>query len=343
MTKMTHARQGRLASPRALVLSLATVAAALASGCADDLDVSTSDEALTQVVTPIETGGATRYKLTVDGETCDRECLRWVTEDTVPPSRQCVQWGGVVCEPWRNTYLAASTQDLSDRSRPKPFKSFGATPSPYLGCGPEAAQNVLAYIGSTSTIQHVASMINTIDVPLSDQIATTPQSLEQGLERLLTNLGSGRYNVRRESGKTLHYVKQELDKGFPVIALVNNGTHWVTITAYRSSGLFDEFHIIDYNEGQGRWVLPVGVDLDIGFPNSWASVVSFGYQGYRAGTVLSIEYTEVPPRQCECDVVGEQPCGRNGTGTQMCDGCQLSVCVPAGSSDPFAPDEDVLE
>ena len=64
MTKMTNARQGRLASPRALVLSLATVAAALASGCVDDLDVSTSDKALTQVVTPIETGGATRSSFT---------------------------------------------------------------------------------------------------------------------------------------------------------------------------------------------------------------------------------------------------------------------------------------
>lgn len=116
------------------------------------------------------------------------------------------------------------------------FKN-GKKDDKYIGCGPKAAQNVLRYFGikkSQAQIIKNGLKIHKFNVRGKGKIATTPAELRHGLQK---NLDKYNYKNRievvlvqnRSIVKSLipHY----LEHGYPVIALVNNGSHWVSITA----------------------------------------------------------------------------------------------------------------
>ncbi len=168
----------------------------------------------------------------------------------------------------------------------------------YLGCGPQAAQNVLNYYGVPMPIAEVAQYIPTfaLQAGQSDQfvggIATLPDSLESGLQNLLNaKAGGGTYVVKRTSDEFY---------GNPVILMVKGGNHYQVVTGYEPNGSGNRYHVIDY-AGNDAWVNDSDMDLGLSgaaavlHDAAWISTlgVSDG-GGLNDHTVISIEFTPTP-------------------------------------------------
>jgi len=69
---------------------------------------------------------------------------------------------------------------------------------------------------------------------------------------------------------------------YPVIALVNNGSHWVTVVAYDNA---DGYYV--HNNWTGEWWS--NLDLSFHGPPSWASLGLGDSKGCKEGTILTIE------------------------------------------------------
>jgi hypothetical protein len=197
----------------------------------------------------------------------------------------------------------------------------------YRGCGPRAALNVLSYFDVATNIYNVWGPVPTIDNPFNDQRATLPDDLRSGLESLLNSMGKGHFRVKRISGQPVAKIKNLLTGGYPVIALVNNGGHYVTFTGYENG----KYRVTDYY-GSDRWVAEN--DIDIGFRNfpAWFSFISTGTGGYKAGTLLYVERDNV----CQCSGAGTTAHGSNGC-TKTCDGCWWGACYGGNHDDPPPP------
>ena len=61
-------------------------------------------------------------------------------------------------------------------------------------------------------------------------IAVYPSDLRKGLERILADNGIENIEVDRYSGMSRADIETYLKQGFPVIASVDGGNHWVAIT-----------------------------------------------------------------------------------------------------------------
>ncbi len=104
----------------------------------------------------------------------------------------------------------------------------------YIGCGRKAAQNVLGYFGIKLRQKHIGKWVK--GHKIGKNIATYPSELRKGIQKALDKY---KYNIKvdRHSGKNQKDIINYLKRGFPVIALVQGGNHWVVITGYKSSHL----------------------------------------------------------------------------------------------------------
>lgn len=103
----------------------------------------------------------------------------------------------------------------------------------YKGCGIKTAQNVINYFGIDMKQKHILNYVT--GRKAGDRIFTLPSELRGGLEKLLKEFKLDDIEVHRVSGKSTKDIENYLAKGFPVIALVDNGTHWVTVVGVKNS------------------------------------------------------------------------------------------------------------
>jgi hypothetical protein len=229
--------------------------------------------------------------------TCGRSCAKWTRarppKPGLPPVSTCVKWVPD-CSPSVPIAGVKLYADSAAAAADTPFPAYNEGASwKYLGCGPQAAQNILAYYGAQVPIAEVARFIDTIDVPFSDSIATTPDDLANGLKALLRVYTDGTFEVQRLSEDDFERdtVRSELRQGRPVIMLVKGGDHYVVATGISA----DSYHVIDYPGSGSRWVNEGTLKLGLDFPAAWASVITAGYGGYLDNTFLTIRRTGTKP------------------------------------------------
>lgn len=110
----------------------------------------------------------------------------------------------------------------------------------YKGCGIYAAQNALGCFGFVLPQDEIAEVIPTQQFPIksiSSNIWTYPADLANGVRKLLgQRVGGVKVAKVSHKHKENAFVKEKLKSGFPVIALVDNGSHYVVVIGYIDGG-----------------------------------------------------------------------------------------------------------
>ena len=187
------------------------------------------------------------------------------------PKGRCERWERRDCGSVHGEWVTLH-KNLNPAMNEDPFGAAGVDGQQYIGCGVQAAQNVLSYFGRDEALTTLRAHgpIRTHDWG-EGKIASYPDELEPDLRKMINVWGAGSYNVRRQSRTVPTYliVKEALQRGEMIVALVENGKHWVVINGWRS-GSDKGFHIVDYPTG-GRWVSQDELDQDL---RSWTGVGS---------------------------------------------------------------------
>ncbi len=294
-------------APRALLLSTVALGATALGGCSAHVGdgLETSEDALTAQVL-VE--GTTTRRMT-STPLCLQVCTGYYYTHPKP---------GVVakhCSGYRQECSSNSAASLfaddGAVARNEVFPAYDEGPSwTYLGCGPQAAQNVLNYYGAPMPIADVAQYIPTfaLEAGQSDQfvggIATLPDSLVSGLQNLLdARGGGGTYVVQKTSDQYLYrnIIQNEVSHGNPVILMVQGGNHYQVVTGYEPNGAGgDRFHVIDY-AGNDAWVNESDMDLGLSgaaevlHDAAWLSTLGFSDGGgLNDHTVITIDFTPTP-------------------------------------------------
>jgi len=286
-------------------LPLALVAAISLPACIEDEETIGSDQDELTNLDVIDVGyGRTRYMQ----EVCGRRCVRYSSEDYARGViRVCLEWTDA-CGP-----LSQSVGLYEDDWHLQNSILFEEHPeAQYQGCGPKAAQNVLRYYGMNMSLDFVRSSMDTYEFPFTDNIATMPADLADGLQSLLDYYGDGDFDVQVHHDKGAQFAKGYLARGEPVILLVYSGDHYVTATGFNGAS----YHIIDYT-GESRWES----EADLGMDFEW----EIPFTSYQSGTVITIEHSNPV---CECKPGERQSCGANDDGRQYCQSdCSWNVCT----------------
>jgi hypothetical protein len=275
---------------------LCVLAALALIGCAEPAEeTETASQGLTKDIEVKVAEGLNR----IVRRTCGRTCAKWTPRKPpkpgLPPVSTCIKWvdsctAGV--PPVGAKVYANAASAASDT----PFQAFNEGPSwQYRGCGPQAAQNIVAYYGGQVPIATANSFMSTFDVPFSDSIATSPDDLTNGLKALLRVYTDGIFDVQRFSDVVpiRDAVLNELLGGHPVIMLVQGGDHYIVATGVDL--LKRQYYIIDYPNKAGRWIGEDALETELHFPASWASFFPGGSGGYEDNTMIVIRRTGTKP------------------------------------------------
>jgi hypothetical protein len=236
-----------------------------------------------------------QYTLPTGGNLHSIQCLRWVTDCSVPGPYESLH----------ADYAAANANAI--------FPAYNQGPSwQYDGCGPQAAQNVLNYYGVQMPILDVAQYIHTFSLVAGSNdhsIATFPDDLASGLQRLLNEkVAPKHFTVARRSNVNPGIeVDNALRSGNPIILLVNGGDHYQVATGTGTGGVF----VIDY-PGNDQWRDWTSLGMDLPWYSDIFSTVSFGAGGYEDYTVITIDY--------------KRPCGMLTRGESLGPGQSVSSC-----------------
>ena len=116
---------------------------------------------------------------------------------------------------------------------------FGAETSEtsYKGCGIKVAQNVLRYFNIIMTQDEIKKYIKTHSSKLSSNIWVYPDEMTSKLQKILNDNGyKGIITVKRYGGKhnDKNFLINTLKAGLPLIALVDNGSHYISIFAHEN-------------------------------------------------------------------------------------------------------------
>lgn len=190
----------------------------------------------------------------------------------------CVSWDYVCGSRIEERNLFLSYDDLQDGDIFGTY-TYGGWDDDYKGCGIKAAQNVLRYFGLEKSQQSIRNYIATIQSSVfSQNIAVLPNALRNGLQDIFDQYGVP-YTVHRWSGVSESTIKSQLADGLPVIALVNNGNHWVVISGWdRDSGYYV----------QDDWIDTRRTSLDMS-PLCSGCQALLGIGGYSANTIITFE------------------------------------------------------
>ena len=254
-----------------------TIAAAVLSGCGDlQDDAETDPSALTF-------GSTTR----VVGRTCGKRCSKYLGFGGDFRALRCVEYVTDCTAPPVKVTLHA---DDAARSAGVVFSAWKQPDWEYWGCGPQAAQNVLNYYGVQMRVQEIAGdYIPTfawIAGSNERNIATFPDSLASGLQRLLTDKLGDHFVVRRHSGVNVPIeIENSIKKGNPIIVLVNGGNHLQTMMGYDSSSVF----AIDYPYND-QWRSRFDLGTELSWYSTIFSTISLGAGGFESNTVITIDY-----------------------------------------------------
>lgn len=236
---------------------------------------------------------------------CGRVCNSWDYNATPVTCRSyrsaCYNEARLDYSGTKEVRLYASDADSkADPAGDNPFSAYegNAYPDFYLGCGPQAAQNLVWFYGIKKDLIDIAYFDNfkspgrgyvktkrtdQLSLGFADGIATYPDELAVGVRDMLAEAGINGYIVERRSGVDVRAEAIEsLNNGIPIIMMIQNGGHYVVATGYRG----DEVHIIDYpgKEASTRWVKWSSLDFGV---SRWATVLLHP-GNWRAQTVIRL-------------------------------------------------------
>lgn len=161
-----------------------------------------------------------------------------------------------------------------------------AVPGPLPACGIKTAQNVLDYfdIGLPAPILEPHFAIHDLPSWVNWFVHAGkwvyPSSLRGGVEECLHQYGCAHFAVRMQHGQNRDRVIEVLKMGYPVMALVDNGFHWVTVVGYTEDTGFD---VLDNTSVTKR------ASIDMGFNGASRLYDWFTDTSFQAGTLLFIE------------------------------------------------------
>jgi hypothetical protein len=190
---------------------------------------------------------------------------------------------GTECEYQDKSHLGPTTKP-SKIDNEKPV-CYPASDKYYFGCGINAAQSALAYFGIYKIQGELKAFINTISFPTTSNIAVYPDDLKNGLQKLLIIAGLNNIRVCRRSDITkdekVQSINQSLLAGFPVIALVDGGSHWIVIVGEENGNylVHSNFNLTNRTADQ----------IDIDFGNLEGFLASIDGTSYNSGTMIFFE------------------------------------------------------
>jgi Peptidase_C39 like family len=145
------------------------------------------------------------------------------------------------------------------------FETVPTSDTTWYGCGRKATQNALRYFGIAIAQAEIAAYVKGTPMLVNDQIAVYPGHLKVGLQQLLNKFASAKFTVDLHNHMTGADVIPYLRLGLPVVALVNNGSHWVVVSGKDEVGSYVH----------DNWAFTRRRTLDIGFSclaGLWASI-----------------------------------------------------------------------
>jgi hypothetical protein len=165
--------------------------------------------------------------------------------------------------------------------------SFTFVDDDYKGCGRKAAQNALYYFGIKMSQSDIGEDVSGWHIPGTGRIATYPDQLRDGLQEILDRKAKTNFIVRRKSHADKADIRAALATGYPVIALVNNGSHWVVIGAKGANG---SWWVID--DFSATWRADSSVSLDFSGVPAWYALADL-VSSYEEGTIIT--FAKAPP------------------------------------------------
>lgn len=204
-----------------------------------------------------------------------------------------------------------------------------STDTAYKGCGVKTAQNVgrwfdialsqsvlrKSYVETSDMTKWVNGFLSVVDflIPFVDipgldpKIMTTPAQLVTGLRKVLDNRFDRRFKVVRHTGadkeSAVAKIEHYLGHGFPAVALVKNGSHWVTISAIETLRRDDDDTLLDVNftvHNNSSFETWSWEDLEFSFSDlmdEFADAArAAGYTSFHQGTLLGVRY-DLPAHQ----------------------------------------------
>jgi hypothetical protein len=264
----------------ALVLIFIASTTFVACGEVDDGDLESQSDALKTRDTPIDVGFGIQ---------------RWVHMDSSPvcakPRRVQVKPGYWVtkCDLFVESFSDPSSVSVhataADGAAGVSFPADDYGPREYLGCGPQAIKNVLAWYGVEKDIGEIKKYVKTWTFKGSDGVATTPDDLRDALQKMLNAWGDGTFTVDRKSNADMRgETRRALKEGSLPILLVNGGTHYQVATKLAAN----EYTMIDYpwksNHLRTDAVEGDVMNFDINVPGWFVT----GYHGYERNTMILV-------------------------------------------------------
>ena len=219
--------------------------------------------------------------------TCGKRCSKYTGFGGDFRALRCVEYvTDCVFAPPPSVTLHA---DATAASAGVVFSAWRQPDWDYWGCGPQAAQNILNYYGVQMRVQDIGQYVPTFSLLAGSndfRIATFPDSLASGLQRLLTETLGDHFVVLRRSGVNVPLeIDTAIKKGTPIIVLVNGGSHFQTVTGFDRTEAF----VIDY-PGNDQWRSKFDLDTELSWYSTIFSTVSFGAGGFESDTVITIDY-----------------------------------------------------
>lgn len=174
----------------------------------------------------------------------------------------------------------------------------------YVGCGIDAAHSFMGYFINAIPRGSIKKYVKVLKTPVGFGNPTTPAKLAVGVDKLvLKNLKQRKTvenNIIRHNKGTnssvIEKIRHHLRRAMPVIALIKEGDHWVTIVGmdliYKDSGEIDvDNTYVEYIDlTNGGMVYKSFKKLKI---LGWSSVARNVASSYVSGTVMSLKSDSV--------------------------------------------------
>ena len=170
----------------------------------------------------------------------------------------------------------------------------------YSGCGIDAAHAFMGWLDTDISRNKIKKYVETTDLTydwINDgDTFTSPAEMAKGLSSLVKKVDSrykGKIKKYQKNNNLyiLNKIEELLLNGMPVVALINKGQHWVTLSGmrckYKSNGKLDikntRITVIDLTKGLTYTDSFINLKIC-----GWSSVGTTFYSSYRAGTIIGL-------------------------------------------------------
>jgi hypothetical protein len=204
--------------------------------------------------------------------------------------------------PGTMTMLTDSNLATYDLTGSQAFLNASKGDVGYVGCGIAVAQSALSYFGINLTRAQLQGYIPSHKV--GSNIYVRPSDIASGIRNALYKFAGVTYcqtegrgvHVVIETGKTPADIANHLAAGYPVIALVDGGTHYVLAVAHLDQG--NTFRVVNSDHGGDNFMGgPSTIDLNF---NTGSDIAQWfqGDQNYAHGMIIHFDPIPITPNKC---------------------------------------------